>query len=195
MIFISAGHHPGARGARYQDLREYDEAVVWAGEVCQLLKAAGEDYAYVPAGPLNEKINFINGFDSGRLAVEIHFNDAWIDRNQDGVVQAEEHIGKGCETLYYPSSPAGKAAAEIMQRHLAGMFPPDRGAKPGWFRMDPRKGPDFFLASTRVTALIVEPAFISQRDTIIDNRKAGARAIADGILEIVSHARAPLDVA
>ncbi len=175
MIFISAGHHPAARGARFHDFIEYDEATAWAGLVLQLLKENGAECAYVPTGQLNQKIGFINShYPRGELAVEIHFN------SDPG------RAGKGSETLYYPSSANGKAAAEIMQRHVSQVFWPDRGAAKGYYLRDPKRGPDFFLSSTSCTALIVEAEFLHNKDTIITNRQAGASAIVGGILEIVS---------
>jgi hypothetical protein len=61
----------------------------------------------------------------------------------------------------------------------------DRGAKEGWYQMNPQKGPDYFLKATNCTALILEPEFIEHRDRIVGKREDGARAIADAIEEIV----------
>lgn len=182
MIFISAGHHPAKPGACYDGFCEYDVATRWADKVVQLL---GSYLAIrVPDGTLRDKVKFINDR-SPRLAVEIHFNSAhaWVDKDKDGVVSDDElrHVGRGCETLYYPGSLPGLAAAKVVQAHLAAVFSPDRGVKEGWYRMNPKFGPDFYLAQTTCPALIVEPEFIHRRQIILDNEDAGCEALAAGL--------------
>lgn len=160
MIFISAGHYPSAPGAKWERFIEYDEAVIWADMIC-----AGIDTSMrVPTGVLKNKVNFINErIMNGDIAIEIHFNAARDSNNNP--------IGRGCETLYYPGSEKGKELAELCQTVLAAHYPPDRGVKEGWYRMDPSKGADFFLAKTKCPAVILEPEFVHRSDIIEENRE------------------------
>lgn len=184
-ILISAGHHPDKPGATMGDFVEHAEAVIWCERIYAILHA-GQDVtvARVPVGVLREKVEYINRV-RPLLAVEIHFNDAWIDRNGDGVVQDGERVGRGCETLYAPGSARGRLAAELIQHELARVFPPDRGVKEGWYRMDPKFGPNFFLARTTCPAVIIEPEFVANAQTIRDRREDGSAAIAGAIISIV----------
>lgn len=170
-IAISAGHHPSRPGACYKGFCEHPEAVLWATLVVDLL---GYQHAVqVPPGTLREKVGFINGLGC-EAAVEIHFNSA-VDR--DG-----NRVGEGSETLYYPGSARGRELAERLQSAIAPHFPPDRGVKEGWYRMDPSKGPDYFLARTRCPAVILEPEFIHHVERIRSRRDAACAAIAAALL-------------
>lgn len=186
-IAISAGHHPAAPGAAYEGFIEHREALVWQREVVRLL---GADGVAVPPGVLRSKVAWINAHRPA-LAVEIHFNDAWIDRNGDGNRDHDENPGRGSETLHYPGSRAGLRLAQAIQAELAQVFPPDRGAKEGWYRMNPAFGPDYFLARTRCPAVIVEPDFVVNRDRLWDNQAAGCAAIARGIRNYLELTYAP----
>lgn len=171
MIFVSAGHHPQAKGASFGDFNEYDEAIIWA----QLLVAMlGSDSLLVPTGKLTEKINWINqNGNKNDIAVEIHFNSA---KSADGTP-----VGSGCETLYCPGSIAGYNLALPVQKQLASLFRPDRGVKEGWYQMNPEKGPDAFLLRTNPVAIIIEPEFIHRVDKIKNNRDDGCYVIARGL--------------
>jgi N-acetylmuramoyl-L-alanine amidase len=186
MILISAGHHPSMPGACYGGFCEHGEAVKWADRIVDIL---GDDKAMaVPVGALRGKIDFINR-QRPSIAVEIHFNSAkiWKDKDRDGEIDPDElvHIGRGCETLYYPGSNSGKDAAIAVQELIAEIFAPDRGAKEGYYQMNKAKGPDFFLAKTRCTAIIIEPEFIDNKETITGNREAGCIAIAEALLSLL----------
>lgn len=160
MIFISAGHHASAPGAKYERFVEHDEAVIWAEKLHEETERVS---TLVPTGVLKEKVAFINErLMDGDVAIEIHFNSA---KNQHG-----EHVGRGSETLYYPGSEEGKELAGICQSILAHFFPPDRGIKEGWYRMDPSRGPNFFLAKTRCPAVILEPEFVHRFNLIREQR-------------------------
>lgn len=176
MIFISVGHHEDAPGASYNGFNEFDEARRWAAI---LMTKLGDSAVKVPEGVLKEKVKFINQRDPvGSVAVEIHFNSA---------VNAEgEHIGRGCETLYYPGSTKGKELATAVNAALATVFEPDRGVKEGWYRMNPDNGPDYFLARTRCPAIIIEPDFIHRQEIIQTNRDTACNRMADVLLEYVS---------
>lgn len=179
-VLISAGHYPEKPGAMMGGFIEHDEAVIWQQLI--LRELAGQvEAASVPVGVLREKVDFINRI-APKLAVEVHFNDAWVDRNEDGEVQDSEHVGRGSESLFMPGSRRGELATSIIQQELAAVFKPDRGIKEGWYRMDPKHGPDFFLARTICPAVIIEPEFIGNAETIRNNRQAGCSAIASGIL-------------
>ena len=182
MILISAGHHAARPGACFNGFCEHDEALRWVDQIVGLI---GDNALAVPAGVLREKVAFINARHAD-LAVEIHFNSAavWKDKNQNGQVDEGEieRVGKGSETLYYPSSKKGKIAAETVQEAIGAIFEPSRGAKEGWFRMNPKNGPDYFLARTNCPAIIIEPEFINHKETIIELREQGCMAIASALI-------------
>jgi|SRR5210317_1096777 len=168
MIFISAGHYPAAPGARYGRFIEHDEAIIWAERIADKLGGNG---TLVPTGYLREKVDFINKrIMNGDVAVEIHFNAA---KDSSG-----NNVGRGSETLYYPGSVKGKLLAEACQSALAAHYPPDRGVKEGWYRMDPERGPDFFLAKTACPAVILEPEFVHRNELIHEFRNITCEAIA-----------------
>lgn len=178
MILVSAGHHPTQPGALFGDFVEHDEAMLWVVEIARHLGGRG---LVVPPGVLAKKVDFINRHDPA-LAIEIHFNDAWKDRNADCVQQDDEHVGTGCETLYMPGSPRGESLAHAVQDSIAAIFAPDRGIKAGYYRMDPARGPDFFLARTVCPSIIVEPDFVTNADRIRANRAGACAAIATALL-------------
>ena len=168
MIFISAGHYPSAPGAKWERFIEHDEAIIWQRMLCELL---GKKSLVVPVGILRDKISFINErVMNGDIALEIHFNAARDSNNNP--------IGRGCETLYYPGSEAGKHIATLCQDALSTLFPPDRGVKEGWYRMDPKRGPDFFLVRTKCSAVIIEPEFVHRSDIITENREEAINNLA-----------------
>lgn len=170
MIIIFAGHHPAAPGASYNGFAEHDEAVRWI----DLIDAYLDPTICIkgPVGALTMKTNFVNKRQP-RIAMDLHFNAA---------VNAEgEHVGRGSETLYYPGSKLGKSVADFVQTRLCTVCPPDRGIKEGYYRMDPKFGPDWFLARTSCPAIIVEPDFIHRKEEIQRARTAACEAIAVGL--------------
>lgn len=181
MILVSAGHHPYAKGASYKDFNEFDEAKLWVPIITNHLGRLG---MAVPVGVLREKVNFINEIDDVQCAIEIHFNMAWRDKNKNNKVDDDEFLGKGCETLYYPGSVAGKELAEKVQSELSNVFGPDRGVKEGWYRLNKNNGPDFFLARTKCPSIIIEPEFVHNAEKIKEGRPAGCAVIASVLLDI-----------
>jgi len=172
MIFISAGHHAAAPGATFERFTEHDEAVKWA-DVFDIKMGTG--CALVPPGTLQSKVNFINArIMNGDITIEIHFNSAM----KDG-----KHVGRGCETLYYPGSEPGLHIATLCQEALSECFPPSRGVKEGWYKMDPKRGPDFFLARTKCPAVIIEPEFVHHSALIIENREIAIDLLVDNLKE------------
>lgn len=168
MIFISAGHYPSAPGAKFERFIEHDEAILWADALCAELNS---ESLRVPSGVLKDKVQFINErIMNNDIAVEIHFNAA-LDAN--GV-----NVGRGCESLYFPGSEKGKVLAETCQAALTDLFPPSRGVKEGWYRMDPSRGPDFFLARTKCIAVILEPEFVHRAEIIQNNRQQAINNLA-----------------
>ena len=169
MIFISAGHHPARPGACRDHFCEHDEATRWADAIHALL---GEDNAMrVPTGVLRDKVAFINARHPA-LAAEIHFNAIHGDN------------GSGCLTLYYPGSSKGKLVAGCVQDGMEQMY--DRhwdGIMEGYYRMDKSRGPDYFLAKTSCPSIIIEPAFIHQKELITSTRDAACASIAASLLE------------
>lgn len=184
MICVSAGHHKHAPGACYGGYCEFEFTTEWADRVHYYLGEAG---IRVPNGTLRNKAEFINKHNPN-LAVEIHFNSAkvWRDLNKDGKIQDDEmvNVGEGSETLYFPSSPLGKQAAIMMQDKLGMLFPPDRGAKQGWYMRDPKRGANYFLQNTKCVSLILEPEFIDNTQVIIDNADVACNIIAATLLKI-----------
>jgi N-acetylmuramoyl-L-alanine amidase len=131
----------------------------------------------VPDGYLRHKVAYVNDRGTARdLAVEVHFNAA-VDA--DG-----NPVGEGCETLYYPGSAAGQAAAERVQDVLSHYLPPSRGTKEGWYRGDPERGPIFFLQRVPMPALIVEPEFIHRHHVIAAERERVCKVLAGALREI-----------
>lgn len=127
----------------------------------------------VPSGLLRHKTDFINKYANQHdLAIEIHFN------------ADSQHAGKGCEALYYPGSKRGKKAAKEICNTLSAWFPPNRGAKEGWYRMDKSNGVDWFLAKTVCTAVIIEPEFIHHIHHIRENMDECCAALAHTLKEI-----------
>lgn len=187
MIFISAGHHPERKGARFKNYCEHDEAKIWVSELIGLL---GDRAKVVPTGLLKQKVEFINR-NKAELAIEVHFNSykKWDDRNKDGIVDEDELIaqGKGCETLYFPGSKLGKILADEVNAAMAQIFFPDRGVKEGWFRMKKDTVADYFLAKTNCPAIIIEPEFIHRIDIIQKNRTAACAGIASTLLDFMEH--------
>ncbi len=183
MILLSAGHYPEAPGACHEGFCEYEEALRWASITANLIRGRMR-VEVVPTGKLPQKVQFINSYPQHVLiACEIHFNS-----------DTSKHQ-RGSETLYCPGSTKGTQAAGIVQRHLASVLQPDRGAKEGWYRMD-RPGtldypgdaegdevPDYFLSKANPVALIVEPEFIYNRQVIEANRNAACAALADSLVE------------
>lgn len=197
-VAISAGHNPGAKGAVWGDVSEYDETVLWQE---QLLKAFAQvnfrnpeesqiQAIPIATGTLGAKVREINSHYVD-LAVEVHFN------------AAGSAVVSGCETLFYPGSKTGEVAAKVVQLPLAeAMKARSRGVKPGWYRMD-RPGvvdfygdedgdemPDYFLKATNCTALILEPEFLSQIEKIRELRVAGCWAIAKAISRLAGEKHA-----
>lgn len=175
-IIIFAGHHPTRPGASWYGFNEHDEALRWLVLLREFFEE--EDLLIGPVGPLRNKTEFINNRQPV-LCADLHFNSAPL--GSDG-----EPRGEGCETLYYPGSERGKIAAEYVQNALSEVFQPDRGVKEGYYRMDPSRGADWFLARTKTTALILEPEFIHQKEKIVEKRKEGVEALALGLSAAVN---------
>ena len=179
MILLSAGHHPGAPGACYNDICEHGIAAEWISIIGNALRIS-YPCAIVPTGPLGSKITWINAKAQAvpvELAIELHFNSDESKRQS------------GSETLYCPGSTKGAACAAVMQNMLGGLLPPNRGAKEGWYRMirppDPKAEPDAFLSQTTMPALILEPEFIYNWHAFKDRRNALCAEIAQALLYCV----------
>ena len=179
MILLSAGHEPRAKGASYNGFNEHDEAVLWVRGIHAMVTGNHKHPCkIVPTGGLVEKVKWINAQPDARLAVEIHFNSDESKRQH------------GSETLYMPGSEKGKWAADLVQEELSGLFPPGRGAKEGWYKMDKPghvdyrgdvegdEAVDYFLRATTPVALILEPEFIYNRETLEAKRDAACASLA-----------------
>lgn len=176
MIFISAGHYPEKPGACFGDFCEHAEAVKWVNEIVGILDT---NCMIVPIGTLKQKVEYINNYYAEgvvSICIEIHFNSA----KSDG-----KHIGKGSECLYMPESQRGAYLAKGIQDALVeGEAFRDRGIKEGWYRMNRKNGPDYFLSKTKYYAAIIEPEFIQHVKRIEDNREATCGRIAAVLLKI-----------
>jgi N-acetylmuramoyl-L-alanine amidase len=173
-IFVSAGHHAEKQGAHHGWFYEYPEAIHWQHLLVEKLRGHGDT---VPLGYLRQKVAYVNDHGGTRdLAVEVHFNAA-VDHHGNPV-------GEGSETLYYPGSQQGQAAAEAVQDRLGEVLSPSRGIKEGWYRGDPDKGPIFFLARVPMPALIIEPEFVHRHGRVEELREEACEAIASALLEI-----------
>ena len=165
MIIIFAGHHLASPGASYNGFAEHDEAVRWI----ELIDSYLDDVVITgPIGTLSVKINYVNKRNP-HLAMDLHFNSD------------DRRIGSGSETLYCPGSVKGENVATIVQSRLGAVCAPDHGAKEGWYRADPKFGPDWFLVRTNCPAIIIEPDFIHRRDEIQNTRGDACIAIAAGL--------------
>ncbi len=179
MIYISAGHHPYAKGAHHGGFYEHDEAVRWRDELVTQLGNLGKAVPVPDAdSPMAEaqKAGFINLADDARLAVEIHFNS--LDTTQ--TLPSE----RGCLTYYYPGSQPGRRAAQRVQEVLRQFFPPDLGAHDGYVRMEPSRGIIWFLRDTKCMALLIEPQFIDRKEDIQAKRVDCCIALATALIEI-----------
>jgi N-acetylmuramoyl-L-alanine amidase len=172
-IALSAGHYPASPGACHGDFCEHGEAAAWVSILDNLLRGQMR-VEIVPAVRLGQKVEWINARPQIALVCEVHFNSD------------ESKSQSGSETLYCPGSSRGERVAGIVQAELAGVFPPSRGAKEGWYRMvrppSPGATPDYLLAKTRPVALIVEPEFIYNWPLIETRRHAGCAVLARGLL-------------
>ena len=175
MIFVSAGHHPYHPGVSYNGFSEHDEAVRWRDRIVEWLgHTVPLDVLAVPVGSLQEKMLFINNRHPGEsFAVEIHF-----DGNRDNPTE-----GEGSQTLFHPDVNLSRELATRLQRAYGSVMPPNNGVAPGWFKKDPKFGPDFFLMRTRCPSVIVVPGYIHQRDVIRDAMEDACVSIASTLWE------------
>ena len=183
-IAISVGHHPGAKGASYSDLVEFDLAEYWVNEILDQYDDL-YDYEYncpifhllpVPTGTLKEKVKFINEneFD---YAIEMHFNSAGV-------------TASGSETLYMPNSKRGKKLASIIQKNISVPLEiRDRGVKEGmyWSTSERTNTPLYFLRRTNCPAVIIEPNFLQSYYIDKTNEKVSdfAYAFLESLLEVI----------
>jgi len=186
VILVSAGHHEGAQGASWNGRSEWPQAVMWRNLIMTYLGDLGES---VPSGLLRDKVEYINAANAV-CAIEIHFNSAKING---------EHVGRGCETLYYPGSVSGQVLANYVHAALVKDFTPDRGIKGGWYRMDQPgvvdydgdvdgdEKIDYFLRKTNCPAIILEPDFIHRWDLIEHHRAHCCMGIAIQLKNLLEH--------
>ncbi len=168
-IFVSAGHHPKVKGARFKDeFVEYDEAVPGQDLICNTLKSFG---IRVQTGTLRQKVKRINNLiELGGptidtpIAIEIHFNSA---KNAKG-----RHIGTGTETLYRGHE--GEIIANVVQEAMCkAMGTKSRGVK--------ERNDLHFLKATICPAIIIEPEFVHRYPIIQHYRKSACLRIAQAL--------------
>lgn len=190
IVLLSAGHYPGAPGACWPPTGEnrfceHEEAARW---VSHIAIAVREQFPVitVPTGPLEKKVEWMNAYRPPAdhrvaLSAEIHFNSN------------EQRRGSGCETLYYPGSRRGLAAATMIQNAMSVIYR-DRGIQEGWYRLDKPGRIDFagdipgdealdvFISGVPFPAVIIEPEFIFNRDVIETTRNDACTLIAEAII-------------
>lgn len=186
MILIFAGHNPSSPGVCYpKDNPNWCEHVVASGWVNRIALKIRQRVEVVigPTGGLTHKVNWVNQmckYNKVDLAVELHFN---------GDESGKAH---GSETLYCPGSVRGELMANIVQGAVGSVLKPDRGVKPGWYRMilppNPEAVPNYFLSHTKCPALIIEPEFMYNRAVIETNRDFVCDIIADALVECATNA-------
>ena len=81
----------------------------------------------------------------------------------------------------FPGSKKGHKLAAAIQSKLGQVMAPDRGIKEGWYKLNPKNGPNIFLADTNCPAVIIEPEFINNIDIILKYRESACEAIVAGI--------------
>ncbi|OGO02364.1 MAG: hypothetical protein A2Y72_02225 [Chloroflexi bacterium RBG_13_53_26] len=182
MLLLIAGHHPLAKGAGYNDHYEHDEAVLWVSEIANLVRGRMM-VDIVPTGRVSDKVKWVNTQNNVSLVCEVHFNSDASKRQH------------GSETLYCPGSSHGKSAAEVVQAALAGIFPPSRGVKEGWYRQDRPDVADYpgdingdediidILDKTTPVTIVVEPEFIYNWEVLQDRRHPACGALTDALVK------------
>jgi N-acetylmuramoyl-L-alanine amidase len=172
MIFVSAGHHAHDPGAVFASFQEHAEAVIWRDMIRAEIEGRFGKSVCVPDGHLSEKIQFINSnLKEFSIALEVHFNSG-------------PQTAKGSESLYCENSESGLLFAHMTQEVLGDLFPPSRGAKVGYFRMDPTNPVDAFLRQTHCPAVIIEPEFVHRFDVIQRNRRQACQEIAAQLIRV-----------
>lgn len=186
MILIFAGHNPSRPGVCYPrdnpNWCEHSVASDWVNRIAMQIRKKME-VMIGPTGDLVNKVSWINKIcehSKVNLAVELHFNGD------------ESGKASGSETLYCPGSVRGELMANIVQGAIGSVLKPNRGAKPGWYRMiqppRPEAVPDYFLSHTKCPALIIEPEFMYNRTVIETNRNFVCNIIADALVEAATNA-------
>jgi hypothetical protein len=74
--------------------------------------------------------------------------------------------------------------AEDLLEVLSTYFKPNRGAKEGYYKLDPNNGIDYFLKETTCHAVIMEPEFIQNLDLINSSRVLCCKMIAKKLEEM-----------
>lgn len=186
MIFLSVGHSPKHKGAHANGVWEHDLAKDWVLSLASALNARARSYQMVPLGELPAKVRWINERALNTdIAVEMHFDSS------------PRGVGSGSLTLYCPGSERGRRLALVVQDQLSVICPPSRGAREGWYRLDEPEHEDYpgdvegdevplyFLHRTVCTALILEPEFIHNVETIERVRDAACAVIADALVQFI----------
>ena len=172
-IIISFGHTKDKPGAEGESHTEYEFTKPWAERVYEIIKEKVENTILVPEGELKEKVEFINNNDP-LFCVEIHFNANIPD-------------ARGSESLHFPESETGKRIAEKYQEQFEKrrIFQPNRGVKDGVYWSNGEiAGTLYLLRATTCPTVILEPEFMSNEETIMDNENMGIDAIVQATLEI-----------
>ena len=165
-VAVSVGHNPEDPGFKVNNVSEYSEMSVLVGMVVQKIQRVGHEAYHVGTGELEEKVDYINAI-APDCAIELHLNAGG---------------GHGYETLHYPGSIQGKALASSVNSSVGLVLNSrNRGIKEGWYKMDKKNGPDYFLAQTNCPAIIFEMYFLDnqeERATYI-----GALSILDAVAD------------
>ena len=165
-IAVSVGHNPEDPGFKVNNVSEYSEMSVLVGMVVQKIQRVGHEAYHVGTGELEEKVDYINAI-APDCAIELHLNAGG---------------GHGYETLHYPGSIQGKALASAVNSSVGLVLNSrNRGVKEGWYKMDKKNGPDYFLAQTNCPAIIFEMYFLDNAEERA--KYIGALSIFDAVAE------------
>lgn len=174
MILISTGHNPTKKGAAFEGTSEYEEATLWTARILSILavELPKDDIKYVPTGSLSKKVDFINEQSDVDCVIELHFNSE------------PSHTARGSEVLYNQGSIKGKRLADCIMDEFKSreIFAPYRGSKEGIHHTGK---PLYFLQKTKPVAVIIEPEFLFNIDTITGNFENGCQSIAAGIKKFI----------
>ena len=148
-IVIDAGHGGSDSGAVGNGLMEKDITLPISLKVGEVLKRHKLDIFYTRTSDeyvsLTKRAEMANDLNADYF-VSIHIN-SFKDSNANGV-----------EVLYYPTSISGIELARSIQNKLIEIGFTDRGIKP--------RGDLTVLSKTKMTAVLVEAGFISNKDDI-----------------------------
>jgi len=157
-VVICPGHYPAKPGAQYYGLSEHTEAKKVVNFLMNGLKTKFDVFTFI--GSLSEKIDYVKSLDNVVLALDVHFN---ADDDDD----TNDLYGRGTEVLIGPYCKNNKTvdvATSIGMSISTILGIPNRGVKPGWYKMDNnKKDVDAFVRDLPDMGLIIEILFMDNK--------------------------------